>query len=34
MLPRGHADALGWAIGRFWWTGPIVLTVIFIILGT
>jgi hypothetical protein len=34
MLPRGYADAFGWAVGRFWWTGPIIVASIFIILGT
>jgi hypothetical protein len=34
VLPRGYADALGWAVGRFWWTGPIVIAGIFMILGT
>jgi hypothetical protein len=33
-MPLDQTDILAWAIGRFWWTGPVVLLVIFIILGT
>jgi hypothetical protein len=33
-MPLDKTAVLAWAIGRVWWTGPIVVALVFIILGT
>jgi hypothetical protein len=34
MPPLDETDVLAWALGKTWWTGPLLLAAIFIIMGT